>query len=150
VAARIREVQAAVVARLRDLLPNETIEPSYGLTVDVPEPANRIVYVLPAAFSQVEVADRGRDVTDYVVAVMVLAKAVGLTPAVLTPWADGQIDFVASQVYGPLQDAREDAAYLDGGSLIPQGAEVRSLFNPDDLLAGLFVAELSFTFREYA
>lgn len=145
-AARILEVRDAVVAKLRVLLPSETIQPSYGLTVDVPDPAGRIVYVVPASFSQTEVASRGEDVTDYVIAVMVLAKSDDVPPT--DEWADAQVAFVVDQVYQPLQDAR--AAYLDSENLIPQAAAVTQVFNPDDLAAGLFVAELSFTFREYA
>ena len=146
-AARILEVCDAVADRLRADNPGLAVERVYVADLD-PPPAARTVYVFPLGFGQQDGGTRGEDVTDYRVGVVAVCRSPVVPPA--ADWVDAELTFVVESVFNPLQDARDGAAALDGGRLVPQAAEVVSAFDPEQIAAGVFFADVSITYREYA
>jgi hypothetical protein len=111
-------------------------------------PAGRKVYVGPLAYAQTGIADRGTDIWDYEVEVVVAEQCDESTGDPTKEWVDERIDF-ADGMYKVLGDVRREkrtGGLLKG--LVCQTAEVRVVYDAESLREmKRFFSQLVFTYR---
>jgi hypothetical protein len=151
--ARSTQVRNAVADRIVSGWPAEkpaAVESVYHYTVSEGFPSGRRVLVFDVGEEGVGAATRLADTNDYSVTVVVFEKfeEAGDPP---TDWIDELVDWVASEVYGKLQNQRLPwQAPLLGNELWPQEAAIVLKCDADLLVSEhkLFWSVCEFTFRE--
>lgn len=151
---------ACLVANLLDKLADPaceiTVERTYAppwldpeLWKDNPDKATRFtgrrVYVFGATQRQVGPADRGFDINEYGIAVIVLELYTGDEAEVPDEWVDERLAWVEQEVYDRLGDARGE--YLAENTW-PESQEWTSAYNPELIRASkLFRSEVTVQVR---
>ena len=146
--ARIIEVCDAAVDLIVAALDNPTdatVSREYLPDVDAETITDRLVYVFPDGYSQVETNTRSQDLDEYRVVVLTVERyeSAGTPPKA---WIDARVLFVQQKIYETLSDART-VRLLD--TIWPEVAEVTVAYDPEELRERkLFWSEAVFTFRE--
>lgn len=108
----------------------------------------RRAFVFPATQRQDGPATRAEDSNDYGIAVVVLERYDGSEAEVPQAWLDARVQWVESEVYDVLGDAREaaDPVLADG---FPLGQEWTQVYSPELLRQlKLFRSEVVVTYRK--
>lgn len=157
--ARITQVAETVAATL-----GHEADPAAGITVereyapdwlnpdfwkDNPNLANKFtgrrLYVFGATQKQVSPADRGADLNEYGIAVVVMERYVGDEPVPPRAWVDERVAWVEANVYDRLGDARDNE--LPAG-VWPDTQEWTAVYDPGLLRSHkLFRSEVTLGIR---